>query len=92
MNFGKAIETLKQGKKVARECWPNDVFLWLKPAAKVQAEWCKDPVLKNIAERNGGFINAHGTICAYHDNIIVSGFIPQQEDMLAEDWSIVYFD
>ena len=89
MNFGKAIEALKEGKKVRREDWPEDVFLWLKPAAKVKSEWCKDPLLKSLADKNGGTIDAQGTICAHVDGTIVSGFTPMQEDMLAEDWEIL---
>jgi hypothetical protein len=89
MNFGKAIEALKEGKKVRREDWPEDTFLWLKPAAKVKAEWCKDPLLKQLAEKNGGEIDAQGTICAHVSGIIVSGFTPMQEDMLTEDWELL---
>ncbi len=89
MNLGKAIEALKEGKKVRREAWPQDMFLWLKPAARIKAEWCKDPLLKQLAENNGGEIDAQGTICAYINNTIVSGFTPQQEDMLAEDWVVI---
>lgn len=89
VNFGEAIEALKQGKKTYRKCWPGDAFLWLKPAAKVKAEWCKDPLLKDIAEKNGGTIDAQGTICAHINGQIVSGFTPSQEDMLAEDWIII---
>lgn len=51
MDFGKAIEALKEGKKVARHGWNGkNMFLWLKPAAMVKAEWCKDPMLKRLAE------------------------------------------
>ncbi len=89
MNLGKAIEALKEGKKVRREAWPSDTFLWLKPAARIKAEWCKDPLLKQLAENNGGEIDAQGTICANFNNTIVSGFTPMQEDMLAEDWVII---
>lgn len=91
MNFGKAIEALKQGKKVCRECWPDEAFLWLKPAARIQADWCKDPLLKELAEHNGGSIDAQGTICAHLTGTIVSGFTPPQEDMLAEDWVVTEF-
>lgn len=63
MNFGQAIEALKEGKKVARKGWNGKgMFLWLKPAATVKAEWCKDPMLRAIAEKNGGEIPALGTI------------------------------
>ena len=89
MNFGKAIEALKEGKKVRRKDWLEDAFLWLKHAAKIQAEWCKDPLLKSLAEKNGGTIDAQGTICAHANGTIVSGFTPMQDDMLAEDWEVI---
>lgn len=88
MNIGQAIEALKEGKRVKRDNWRENTFLWLKPAAKVKSEWCKDPMLKSLAENNGGEIEAQGVICAYVKDTIVSGFTPMQEDILAEDWSI----
>lgn len=91
MNFGKAIESLKQGKKVARKGWNGkNMFLWLKPAAIVKAEWCKDPMLKAIAEGNGGEIPALGTICMLTaQKEILSGWLASQSDMLAEDWEVI---
>lgn len=89
MSFGQAIRALKEGKKVRREGWPENIFLWLKLAAKVKSEWCKDPLLKQLAEENGGEIDAQGTICAYLNGSIVSGFTPLQEDMLSEDWEVL---
>lgn len=91
MNFGKAIEALKQGKKVARKGWNGkNMFLWLKPAAIVKAEWCKDPMLKAIAESNGGEIPALGTICMLTaQKEIRSGWLASQSDMLAEDWEVI---
>jgi hypothetical protein len=65
MTFGHAIKALKAGHKVARKGWNGrSMFLWLKPAATVKAEWCKDPMLKGLAEANGGEIEALGTIYA----------------------------
>lgn len=95
MNFGKAIEALKEGKKVAREGWNGKgMFLWLKPAVTVQSEWCKDPLLKDLCAQNGGEILALGTICMYtHDSsgrrAILTGWLASQSDMLLEDWVIV---
>lgn len=91
MNFGKAIEALKQGKKVARKGWNGkNMFLWLKPAAIVKAEWCKDPMLKAIAEGKGGEIPALGTICMLTaQKEILSGWLASQSDMLAEDWEVI---
>lgn len=94
MDFGKAIEALKQGKKVARKGWNGKgMFLWLKPATVIKSEWCKDPLLKAITDTNGGEILALGTICMYtYDSTgrkaILTGWIPSQSDMLLEDWEI----
>lgn len=88
MNFGQAIKALKEGKKVRREDWPEGSFLWLKPAARVKAEWCKDPLLKQLAEDNGGEIDAQATVCAHLNGEIISGFTPLSEDMIAEDWEL----
>lgn len=66
------------------------MFLWLKPAGTIKAEWCKDPMLKAIVESNGGEIAALGTICMLTaQNEIVSGWVASQSDMLAEDWEEV---
>lgn len=91
MNFGQAIEALKKGHKVARQGWiSRGMFLWLKPAATIKAEWCKDHRLKFLAELNGGEIEALGTICMLTaQNEILSGWSASQTDMLSEDWLIV---
>lgn len=91
MNFGQAIEALKKGHKVARKGWNGrGMFLWLKPAATIKAEWCKDPRLKCLAEQNGGEIEALGTICMLTaQNEILTGWLASQSDMLADDWMIV---
>lgn len=90
MNFGQAIEALKMGKKVSRRNWGRDTFIWLKPAAIIKAEWCKDPMLKVIVEQNGGEIPALGTICLLTEqHEILSGWTASQIDILSEDWEEV---
>ena len=92
MDFGKAIALLKAGRKVTRKGWNGKgMFLWLKPGAEIKAEWCKDPVLKELAEDNGGTITGLPTICMFtHDSTgrkaILTGWIAGQGDMLLEDW------
>lgn len=90
MNFGETIEALKHGKKVTRKGWNGKgMYLWLLPAATVKAEWCKDEVLKEIAENNGGEVECLGAIrMKTADNKILTGWVPSQTDMLAEDWEI----
>ena len=95
MDFGGAIKALKEGHKVARKGWNGKgMFLWLKPATEVKSEWCKDSLLKSLADDNGGSIPALGTICMYtHDSTgrkaILTGWLASQSDMLLEDWIIV---
>lgn len=91
LNFGDAIKALKEGKKVARKGWNGkNMYLWLKPAVTIKAEWCKDPMLKEIVDSNGGEAEALGTICMKTaDNKILTGWLASQTDMLCEDWVIV---
>ena len=89
--FGAAIEALKQGKKVTREGWNGKgMYLWLKPATTIKAEWCKDPMLKFLADSNGGEVEVLGTICMKTaDSKVLSGWLASQTDMLSEDWMIL---
>lgn len=91
MNFGQAIEALKQGKRVSRKGWNGKgMFLWLKKAGIVKTEWCKDPWLKKLVEDNGGEMPALGTICMLTaQKEILSGWLASQTDMLSEDWEIL---
>jgi hypothetical protein len=90
-NFGEALEALKQGKKVTREGWNGKgMFLWLKPQTTVKSEFCKDPILKSIADANGGEITALGTVCMKTaDNKVLTGWLASQTDMLSNDWIIL---
>jgi hypothetical protein len=91
ITFGEALEALKIGKKVTRRGWNGrGMFLWLKPATLVRAEWCRDPFLIDLANANGGEIPALGTICMFTaDRKILTGWLASQSDMLLEDWEIV---
>lgn len=87
-SFGDAIVALKNGHKVAREGWNGKgMFLWLKPATIIKSEWCKDPMLKEIVDANGGETEALGTICMKTaDNKVLTGWLASQTDILSEDW------
>lgn len=93
MDFSWALSALKAGLKVTRSHWKTG-FLWCKPAARVQPDWCKDPVLKQLAEQEGG-IPATSTISACFKDFndawtVTTGWVPQQFDLFADDWQ-VYF-
>ena len=91
MNFGQAIEALKQGKKVTRKGWNGKgMFLWLKPATELKSDFLRDPVLKQVVEDNGGTMNALGTVCMKTaDNKVLTGWLASQTDMLSEDWEVI---
>lgn len=95
MDFGKALEALKAGKKVARKGWNGKgMFLWLKPATEIKSDWCKDPMLKELVDANGGTLTALGTICMYTTDstgrkAVLTGWLASQSDMLLEDWEIL---
>lgn len=90
LNFGEAIEALKQGKRIARKGWNGrGMYLWLVPATTVKAEWCHEPHLKALAEENGGEIEAYGSIrMLTADKKILTGWLASQTDILSEDWFI----
>lgn len=90
-DFGWAISQLKAGKFVRRSGWNGKgMYLWLLPAAKVKAEWCREPHLKAVAETNGGEIEALGSIrMMTTDKKVLTGWLASQTDMLSDDWELV---
>lgn len=80
MNFGKAIEALKDGKKVSRSGW-NGKGMYLFLCFPVSIE----PKAENVEIYSARQSIAIRTV----DSSIVVGWNASQEDMLAEDWMIV---
>lgn len=91
LSFGHALEALKKGYRIARAGWHGKrAYIWLLPAATVKAEWCREPHLKEVAEANGGEIEAVGSICMMTaDRKILTGWLASQTDMLVDDWAIL---
>jgi hypothetical protein len=91
MTFGGAIAAMKQGKRVARRGWNGKgMWLWLKEGTMVKSDWCHDQALKAIADKNGGEIEALGTVCMKTaDNKILSGWLASQTDVLSHDWVVI---
>lgn len=91
LSFGDALEALKKGYRIARAGWNGKgMYLWLLPAASVKAEWCREPHLKEVAEANGGEIEALGSIrMMTADRKVLTGWLASQTDMLSEDWAIL---
>lgn len=77
MNFGKAIEALKRGDRVAREGWNGKgMFLFL----------ARGEDLTNCVCGNGMPPCVDSICMKTAQNTIVIGWLASQTDMLAEDW------
>lgn len=86
MNFGKAIEALKKGKKVTRKGWNGKkMFLYYVPEGLYPA---RTDAAKSIADENGKV--QYGPYIAMktaQGNVVP--WLASQTDMLSEDWEIV---
>ncbi len=86
MNFGTALDMLKEGNKVAREGWNGKgVFLFLVPGSTFEVN--RPPLLG---------IYPGGTVINYHAHVDmrtatgeIVPWLPSQTDMLAEDWVLI---
>lgn len=87
--FCEALDAIKVGIRVRRHDWPLGSYLWLLPAASVKAEWCREPHLKQLAERNGGSIEALASIRLYQFGQVLTGWNPTTEDLFATNWMIL---
>ncbi|MCK9576661.1 MAG: DUF2829 domain-containing protein [Clostridia bacterium] len=83
MNFGKALEALKAGKKVARKGW-NGKEQYIELATNISYVNSQGNVINVNHEQMGNkaiaFIGTSG---------IQLGWLASQADMLSEDWKIV---
>jgi hypothetical protein len=93
LNFGQALEFLKQGKRVAREGWNGKgMFIFLLPAGTVPTKAIYDPALRAVIESEvgGETFEALGSIRMFTaDKKILTGWLASQTDMLSEDWMVL---
>lgn len=93
MNFGQAIEALKDGKKVARSGWNGkNMFIYLVQNLQLdpmdlnnECAWHVLPEVKHLQEIK---ICSHIDMKAADDSIVI-GWLASQADMLSEDWNII---
>lgn len=84
MNFGQAIEQMKQGKKVAREGWNGKgMFIFL-------ADDIEFSTKADLSEYQNVDFEGKAAICMKTaDNNFQMGWLASQNDILAEDWYVV---
>lgn len=95
MNFGQALEELKQGNKVGRKGWNGKgMFIYLTtgtiiPVVNMKKETANHLFGERLLECDATVeIKSHIDMKAV-DGSITIGWNPSQVDMLAEDWEIV---
>lgn len=100
LNFGQAIELVKQGKLVQREGWNGKgMFIFMRPADNLSVKMIVENIkslpqaLKDYFANVtvGAMENIAVGFSAYlcmkaADDSIVNGWLASQTDMLANDW------
>ena len=96
MDFGKALDVLKNGKKVAREGWNGKgMYLYLVHGTTVDKENLRNEASQILPADE---MAMHGTdVAEFLPHIdmrtangdICVGWLAAQTDMLAEDWVVV---
>ena len=83
MNFGKAIELLKEGKKVSRKGW-NGKNQYIELATNISYKNVDGEIIninhKTMGNKAIAFIGTSGTQI---------GWLASQSDMLSDDWELI---
>jgi len=86
MNFGEAIEALKDGERVSRAGWNGkNMFLFLVAGSTFQVN--RAPL--NQFYEEGTFVNYHAHIDMKTADGTIVPWLASQSDMLSEDWEIL---
>ena len=95
LNFGQAIEALKQGKRVAREGWNGKgLFIFMQIPAEINEEIIPkmqslpQSVKDEFAKRGGSIKYKNQLAMVYPDNAIY-GWVASPSGVLEEDWTIL---
>lgn len=95
MNFGQAIEALKEGKLVTREGWNGKgLFVMKQIPAEIGLEII--PKMQSVQESAKKVLVSRGTTLKYENQMLIikpngtaDSWVPSSSDVFAEDWTIV---
>ena len=83
MNFGKAIDLLKEGKKVSRKGW-NGKDQYIELATNISYKNADGEIIninhKTMGNKAIAFIGTSG---------VQIGWLASQSDMLSDDWELI---
>lgn len=83
MNFGKALEQIKQGKKVRRKGW-NGKNQFIELATGISYKNLNNEII-NVEHETIG----NNAIAFVGTSGVQLGWLASQADMLSEDWEVV---
>lgn len=95
IEFEQALAMLKQGLRIRRMIWPDNEFLFLLHGGFVPITAVHDENLRQVLTDQGhvtedGYFKAKASIRkALADCSIMTGWVPSQVDMFADDWIVV---
>ena len=81
MNFGQAIEALKEGKLVAREGWNGGGLFVMKQTVQESA--------KKVLVSRGTTLKYENQMLIIKPNGTADSWVPSSSDVFAEDWIVV---
>ena len=95
MNFGQAIEALKEGKLVTREGWNGKgLFVMKQIPAEIGLEII--PKMQSVQESAKQILVSRGTTLKYENQMLIikpngtaDSWVPSSSDVFAEDWIVV---
>ena len=96
LNYGQALEALKEGKRVSRKGWNGKgMFIFQRPADKLDKDFI--PKVKSLPETVKTFLIEQGRdieflayLCMWSaTGEVVNGWLASQTDMLSNDWCIL---
>ena len=95
LNFGQAIEALKQGKRVAREGWNGKgMFIFKQVPANVGIQYVPNmqslpSEVKNEFVKRGNNLNYSNQMCIVKEDNTIDSWVASSSDTFAEDWIIL---
>lgn len=102
MNFDKALEALKEGKKVKRNGWngrglfvfmqiPSIIDMEIVPKMQSLPQSVKDEFVKryNSGSENFPCIRYNNQFAIVDMSNLICGWVPSASDILATDWVIL---
>ena len=95
LNFGQAIEALKEGKRVARKGWNKEgMFIFRQVPSEIDEDIVSKmqslpQSVKDEFARRGGSIRYKNQIALAHSCNTITGWTASPSDVFEEDWIVL---